>query len=347
MITAADVLRQFDAFDTVIDARSEDEFALDHLPGALNWPTLNNVERHNIGLLYAQVNPFEARKRGAVLAARNIATHIEREVIDKPKDWKPLTYCWRGGQRSGALSLILSQIGFRVTLIEGGYKAFRAALVQDMGHRVKSLRFQVICGPTGSGKTRLLQALAVQGAQVLDLEQLANHRSSVLGAIPGLVQPSQKHFDSLIWDSLRRFDCNQPVFIESESKKVGNVSVPDALVQAMRQSPCFDLHLPDAERVALLLEDYDYMVRNVAYFCDRLAMLTALKGRAVVDGWQKLARAGQFAPVVQDLLINHYDPAYLDSMQRNFVHFIDSRKIAPSDRSARAMTDLAVEILAA
>jgi len=131
-LSAADLINRLGEFDAVIDARSEDEFAHDHLPGAVNWPTLNNTERHDIGTLYAQVNPFEARKRGAALAARNIAAHIEREVIDKPKDWKPLAYCWRGGQRSGALSLILSQIGFRVTLVEGGYKAFRAAMLQDI-----------------------------------------------------------------------------------------------------------------------------------------------------------------------------------------------------------------------
>ena len=345
-MSAVDALRQLNSFDAIIDARSEDEFALDHLPTALNWPTLNNAERHAIGTLYAQVNPFEARKRGAALAARNIAAHIEREVIDKPKDWRPLTYCWRGGQRSGALSLILSQIGFRVSLIEGGYKAFRAALLQDIGHLVQGLQLQVICGPTGSGKTRLLQALSSQGAQVLDLEHLANHRSSVLGAIPGLEQPSQKHFDTQIWDCLRRFDPNQPVFIESESKKVGNVSVPDVLVQAMRQSPCLNLQLADPERVALLLEDYDYLVRDVAYFCDRLSVLTALKGRAVVEGWQTQARAGAFAPVVHDLLVKHYDPAYLESMQRNFINFKDSINIAPSDRSATAMAKLAGEILA-
>jgi len=345
-MSAVDVLRQLNQFDAIIDARSEDEFALDHLPDALNWPTLNNIERHEIGTLYAQVNPFEARKRGAALAARNIAAHIEREVIDKPKEWKPLTYCWRGGQRSGALSLILGQIGFRVTVIEGGYRAFRTALVQDTAALVQQLQFKVICGPTGSGKTRLLHALSAQGAQVLDLECLANHRSSVLGAVPGLTQPSQKRFDTLIWDALRHFDSSQPVFIESESKKVGNVSLPDALVQAMRQSPCLNLQLSDTERVALLLEDYDYLVRDVAYFCDRLAVLTALKGRCVVEGWQAQARAGQFAPVVHDLLLSHYDPAYLASMQRNFVCFNDSKTISPSDRSAKAMADLASVIVA-
>ena len=282
-LSATEAIGRLHEFDTVIDARSEGEFDEDHLPGAVNWPTLNNEERHSIGILYKQVNAFEAKKRGAAIAARNIATHIEREVIDKPKDWKPLTYCWRGGQRSGALSLILSQIGFRVTLIEGGYKSFRAALVQDIPRLVTGLDWRLICGTTGSGKTRLLQALAAQGAQVLDLEALANHRSSVLGAIPGLAQPAHKRFDTLVWDALRGLDTTRPVFIESESKKVGNVAVPSALIEAMRQSPCLNLVLPDAQRVALLLEDYDFFVHDVEYFCDRLQILSEFRGKVVVQ----------------------------------------------------------------
>jgi len=344
-LTATEVIGRLAEFDAVIDARSEAEYALDHLPGAVNWPTLNNAERIEIGTLYKQVNPFEARKRGAAIAARNIAAHIDRYVIDQPKEWRPLCYCWRGGQRSGALSFILGQIGFRVTLLEGGYKAFRAAIVQDLVRLASTLSFTVICGPTGSGKTRLLHALTKQGAQVLDLEALANHRSSVLGAVPGLEQPTQKRFDTLIWDTLRRMDPSRTVFVESESKKVGDLAVPGALIDAMHASPCLKLSLPDDERVALLLEDYDYLVRDVDYFCDRLSVLTALKGHAVVEHWQALARAGAFAPVVQDLLLNHYDPAYHASMQRNFAQFDEAKVIAPSDRSARAMTDLAQNIL--
>ncbi|MCW2311229.1 tRNA 2-selenouridine(34) synthase MnmH [Rhodoferax antarcticus] len=344
-IVAADLIHRLGEFDAVIDARSEDEFALDHLPGAVNWPTLNNAERIEIGTLYKQVNAFEARKRGAAIAARNIAAHIELEVIDKPKDWRPLAYCWRGGQRSGALSLILSQIGFRVTLIEGGYKAFRASLLQDVDLIAPTLYFTVVCGPTGSGKTRLLQALAGQGAQVLDLEALASHRSSVLGAVPGVPQPSQKHFDTLIWDALRQFDPLRPVFVESESKKVGNLSVPGTLVEAMRQSPCLNLQLSDTERVALLMEDYSHLVRDVDYFCERLAVLIPLQGRAVVEGWMALARSGHLPQVVQELLTKHYDPAYLQSMQRNFVQFKESKTIAPEDRSIRAVADLATQIL--
>ena len=343
-LSATDLIGQLHEFDTVIDARSESEFDEDHLPGAINWPTLNNDERREIGTLYKQVNAFEAKKRGAAIAARNIAGHIDREVIDKPKDWKPLAYCWRGGKRSGSLSLILSEIGFRVTLLEGGYKAFRAAVVADIPRWASSLQFRVICGTTGSGKTRLLQALSAQGAQVVDLEALANHRSSVLGAIPGLPQPTQKRFDTLVWDALRHLDPTRPVFIESESKKVGNVAVPVSLIEAMRQSPCLNLVLPDAERVALLMEDYDFFVQDAEHFCNRLEVLTEFRGKAVVDGWTSQVRAGQIEPVVQELLTQHYDPVYLQSMRRNFQHFENAKIIAPEDHSVLAMTQLAQQV---
>jgi tRNA 2-selenouridine synthase len=345
ILPAGELLAQLDGFDTIIDARSEAEFALDHLPGAVNWPTLNDEERKLVGTLYVQVNPFEARKRGAAIAARNIASHIERNVLAKPKDWKPLAYCWRGGKRSGSLSLILDQIGFRVTLVEGGYKAFRAAMLLDIAERVSQLHFQVVCGTTGSGKTRLLQALAEAGAQVLDLEALARHRSSVLGAIPGQPQPTQKRFDTLIWDALRRFAPERPVFVESESKKVGNVSVPVSLVERMRASPCWDLSLPMAERVALLLEDYDFFVKDSAHFCDRLDVLADFRGKAVVRGWKDQVMAGNFAPVVQDLLTQHYDPVYLQSMQRNFLQYAQAVPITSADRSLASMGELAQRML--
>lgn len=346
-MNAADVLAQLDTFDTIIDARSESEFALDHLPGAVNWPTLNDEERKLIGTMYVQVNQFEAKKRGAALAARNIAAHIEREVIDKPREWKPLAYCWRGGKRSGSLSLILDQIGFRVTLVEGGYKAFRAAMLLDIPRQVSQLNFQVVCGTTGSGKTRLLQALAIAGAQVLDLEALANHRSSVLGAIPGLAQPSQKHFDSLVWDALRGFDPARPVFVESESKKVGNVAVPATLVERMRESPCLDLNLPMNERVALLMEDYDFFVKDSAHFCERLDVLAEFRGKALVQAWKDQVASGNVESVVHDLLTQHYDPVYLQSMQRNFRQYPQALSIAPRDRSLGAMRQLAEELLKA
>lgn len=344
-LPATEALSRLGDFDTVIDARTEDEYALDHVPGAINWPTLDNKERIDIGTMYKQVNAFEAKKRGAAIAARNIAAHIERHVLDKPKDWKPLVYCWRGGNRSGSLATILGAIGFQVTLIEGGYKAWRAALVDDMPRLAQRLNFRVVCGPTGSGKTRLLQALARQGAQVLDLEAIACHRSSVLGHIPGVPQPSQKAFDSLIWDALQRFDPARPVFVESESKKVGNLRVPDALIEAMRGSPCIDLRLPDEERVALLLEDYDFFVKDTAHFCERLKALTELRGHAVVDHWIEQVQAGQIPAVVLDLLVSHYDPLYMASIRRNFRQYDQADVIALPDRSTTALQEAARQLV--
>lgn len=344
-ISAEEALSQLGNFSDVIDARSEGEYAEDHLPGAVNWPSLHDDERKIVGTQYKQISQFEAKKRGAALVAKNIAAHIQRDVLDKPREWQPLVYCWRGGKRSGSLALILDQIGFKVTLVDGGYKAFRAALVADLPQLASRHRYQVVCGPTGSGKTRLLQALAAQGAQVLDLEGLAHHRSSVLGLIPGVPQPSQKAFDSRIWAILRSFDPARPVYIESESKKVGNVAVPEGLIAVMRASPCLQMELPEAERVALLLEDYDFFVKDIEFFCERLAALTEARGKVIVQDWQARARSGDLASVVRELLVKHYDPVYLQSMRRNFDQFETARVIAPSDHTVAAMKALAQTLL--
>jgi tRNA 2-selenouridine synthase len=344
-IPAADAIARLNEFSSIIDARSEAEYAEDHLPGALNWPSLNDQERKLIGTIYTQVNPFEAKKRGAALAAANIARHIETNVISEPRTWQPLIYCWRGGNRSGSLAMVLGQIGFKVSVIEGGYKAFRAAMLNVLPELASRFDYLVICGPTGSGKTRLLHALAQAGAQVLDLEGLASHRSSVLGTIPGQPQPTQKRFDTLVWDALRGFDAARPVYVESESKKVGNLAVPDALIERMRASPCLRLELPDDERVALLLEDYDYFVQDQAAFCERLDALTQLRGHATVKDWQQQVAAGKIENVVRELLLKHYDPGYASSIKRNFAGYAAAKVIAPADRSAAAMAELAREIL--
>ncbi len=344
-ITAAEAIARLASFSTVVDARSEDEWAEDHLPQALNWPSLHNDERARIGTLYKQVSPFEARKLGAAWVARNIAAHIEREVLDKPRNWQPLIYCWRGGLRSNSLALVLGQIGFRVHLLEGGYKAFRGALLEDLPCHARRLDFRVVCGPTGSGKTRLLHALDSADAQVLDLEALANHRSSVLGALPGLAQPSQKRFDTLIWEALRHFDATRPVFVEAESRKVGNLSVPESLMTAMRASPCVRLDLADDERVALLLEDYAFFTKDTEYFCQRLDALTQLRGKALVETWKAMVRAGNLEPVVRGLLKCHYDPGYTNSTSRNFTLFAQAAPLVARDRSMDAMHALARELI--
>lgn len=345
-IDAAAALAGLDGYSAVIDARSEGEYALDHLPGALNWPSLNDAERVRVGTLYKQTGPFEASKVGAALVAANIARHLQAHAADLPRTWRPMVYCWRGGKRSGALALVLDQIGFKVSVIDGGYKAFRAALVQDLATLPQRFNWRVICGPTGAGKTRLLGALADAGAQTLDLEDLAAHRSSVLGFIPGTPQPSQKAFETALWQRLRKLDPTRPVFVESESRKVGNVAVPETLMQAMRASPCVDLQLPMNERVALLLEDYAFLAQDRALFAERLETLVALRGRDTVRAWQALIAQGRVADAVHALLEQHYDPGYRQSIRRNFVQFADARPLPLENRSNQALASAALALVA-
>ncbi len=320
LIDFTHILPQLGEFDCIIDARSESEFALDHIPGAVNCPVLSDEERIRVGTMYKQVNAFEAKKVGAALVAKNIARHIETLWIDKPRDWKPLVYCWRGGNRSGSLAHILAKIGWPAIQLDGGYKAYRAHVSAALTE-VPPHRFRVICGTTGSGKSRLLEVLDSIGAQVLDLEQLAAHRGSVLGHLPSQPQPSQKMFETLIWQKMRGFDPALPVFVESESKKVGNLRVPDAVMEKMRQSPCVSLTLSRPNRVRLLMEDYQHFTDSPETLNTQLECLVKLHGRDKIDGWKAMADGGRMPVLVDHLLVDHYDPAYVRSIDRNFVQF--------------------------
>lgn len=318
-VDAAAALYQLQEFDAVLDARSPAEFADDHLPGAENWPVLDDEQRRIVGTLYVQQGPLPARKLGAAWAARNIADHLDRWLGDKPREWQPLVYCWRGGQRSGALAWFLDQIGFRATRLAGGYKGFRAAVRRDLDQLPGGIRFKVLSGRTGCGKTRLLQALAKEGAQVLDLEHLACHRGSILGGLPGQPQPSQKRFDTLLWQALRRLDLSRPVFVESESKKIGRIQLPDALVRQWHQlGEVVQIELPDPARLALLMQDYGYFAQDPEMFCGLLDGLISLRSRDTVVRWQAMARAGEWPAVFGELMREHYDPLYRSSLARNY-----------------------------
>ena len=340
VLSFADVLPGLDRFDTIIDARSEGEFALDHLPGAINCPVLNDEERVRVGTLYKQVGAFEAKKLGAALVARNIAAHIDTHFADKPRDWKPLVYCWRGGNRSGSLAHILARIGWPVVQLDGGYKAYRAHVGSAL-EQPPAVQFRVICGTTGSGKSRLLETLDGIGAQVLDLERLAAHRGSVLGHLPNEPQPTQKMFESRIWNKLRHFDAGRPVFVESESKKVGNLRVPDAVMERMRASPCIALGLSRANRVRLLMEDYSHFAGDPQALNGQLEHLVQLHGREKINAWHALANSGAMPELVDQLLVEHYDPAYLRSIDRNFVQYgqaqvLELADIGPDDFAGAA-----------
>jgi tRNA 2-selenouridine synthase len=331
-IGIAELLARLPEFDALIDARSPSEFAEDHLPGAINCPVLDDAERARVGTLHVQSSPFEARRLGAALVSRNIAALLEQRFAAMPREWRPLVYCWRGGSRSGALTTVMHQVGWRVRRLEGGYKAYRNAVLSELAQRPAQFAWRVIVGPTGSGKSRLLRALAEAGAQVLDLEDLAEHRGSVLGGLPSQPQPSQKLFESRVWSALRGFDPARPVFVESESRKVGDLRVPERLIECMRAAPCVSLELPQAERVRLLREEYRHFEADPEALCAQLDCLIALHGHEHVAQWQALARAGQWDEVVARLLAEHYDTAYRRSIRRNFAQLEQAQPL-PVDRA--------------
>jgi tRNA 2-selenouridine synthase len=348
IIAAEEVTSRLGAFDTIIDARSPAEYAEDHLPGAVNWPVLDNDERREVGTADKQVSPFDARKTGAALVARRIADLLEREVHDKPRDWQPLVYCWRGGKRSGTLAWFLDQIGFRTQLLQGGYKAFREQVREQLTALPARFDFTVIAGRTGSGKTRLLQALIDEGAQVLDLEALARHRGSVLGGLPHDPQPTQKAFDTAVWHTLQGFDPARSVFVESESRKIGALAVPEALLSRMRaDSNVVMVEMPDAARVQLLLEEYGFFAQQVERFCQHMATLAELRGKETIARWQAMARAGRWPDVFTELMQQHYDPLYLRSMSRNFAGMHSAHAVALPDGSADALRAAATHLLQA
>lgn len=307
-----------DAYDEIIDARSPSEYAEDHVPVAINLPVLDDAERARVGTLYKQDSPFTAKKIGAALVSRNIARHLETHFADRPKLYRPLIYCWRGGSRSGAMVHVLRAIGWDAAQLEGGYKAYRRAVVADLEELPARLRFVVVCGRTGVGKSRLLRALAGLGGQVLDLEGLAAHMGSVLGAYPDRPQPSQKLFESRVWQALRQFDPGHPVFVESESKRIGRLHTPEALLMRMRASECLTLEADLPVRIALLKEEYRHYLADHEALGRQLDCLTRLQGRDRIVHWKRMAASGAWDELVGELLLNHYDPAYARSLGRNY-----------------------------
>jgi len=337
---------QLAGWDAILDARSPSEYAEDHLPGAVNCPVLDDGERVLVGTAYKQRGSFEAKRLGAPLVAANIARIIATGLADRPKSWRPLVYCWRGGSRSGALTHVLRQVGWDAMQLEGGYKAFRRQVAAELEAMPGRFDFRVVCGATGSGKSRLLEALATTRVQVLDLEVLAAHRGSVLGELPGAPQPAQKAFETAIWSALSAFDPARPVFVESESKKVGNLRVPEALIVRMREGACLRLEAQPAVRAALLMEDYAHLVADPALLGEKLSCLAPLHGKERIDRWNALAARGAWPELVADLLETHYDPAYHRSMFRNYAGAASAAVVPVGNASREAFLDLARAIAA-
>ena len=300
-------------FDTVIDVRSPAEFAEDHVPGAINLPVLDNEERARVGTIYKQVSPFDARKLGAALVFRNAANHIETALSHHEGGWRPLVYCWRGGQRSGSFAWLLKEIGWRSDVIQGGYKTYRRLVVSMLHDTPLPFHFVQLGGYTGTAKTELLPLLAARGVQVIDLEGLANHRGSLLGGMGD--QPSQKAFETALAGQLCRLDPSRPVVVEAESSKIGSILIPPSLWDGMKSAPWIEVSAPLEARTEYLVRAYDDILSDTAGLHAKLAPLKAHRGEALVSQWIGLSAAGDKRALTRSLMEDHYDLAYAKSMK--------------------------------
>jgi tRNA 2-selenouridine synthase len=296
-------------FDAVIDVRSPSEFAEDHVPEAINLPVLDDDERALIGTIYVQRSRFEARRLGAAIVARNIASHLDNDLSARPPGFAPLVYCWRGGQRSAAMATVLDQVGWRPTLLAGGYKTYRRTVRARLDETPPCI--VLLSGYTGMAKTAMLSAARSLGAQTIDLERLAHHRGSLLGDIVGEAQPSQKMFESRLAVELAALDPSKPALMESESSKIGDINIPHALWKAMSSAPMIEVRASTGVRAAYLVSAYQDLTSEPDRLVAALARLPGRHGRSTVEVWRGLARDGQYEALAGALMEAHYDPAYL------------------------------------
>jgi tRNA 2-selenouridine synthase len=240
---------------------------------------------------------------------------------------------------------VLRQIGWHACALDGGYKSWRRHVVAELAELPRGFSFRVVTGATGSGKSRLLEALAAQGAQVLDLEALAAHKGSVLGGLPEEAQPSQKMFESRLLAVLQGLTFTVPVYVEAESRRIGALQVPDALLETMRASPCLRIEATDAARVRFLIGDYDYFLADPASLKEKLDCLRELQSGETLAHWNALIDARDWPALVAELLGKHYDPLYRRSQGKNYVHFADAPRYDTDDLSPAGLEKLARKIL--
>ncbi len=302
-------------FDALIDARSPAEYAESHLPGAISLPVMSNEERARVGTLYKS-SRFQARRLGAALLTRNVAAHLEGALADRPSGFRPLVYCWRGGQRSGAFALILGQIGWQAAVLEGGWRSWRRLVVEALYERPFPAPLWVLDGNTGTGKTAVLGRVAARGGQVIDLEALAGHRGSVFGLAPGAVQPAQKGFEEALAMAMARLDPGRPVLVEAESSAIGRIRLPPVLWQAIRAAPRVELRAPLAARARFAARDYAAVTADRGVLAERLAALAPFHARTVLAEWQAMAAAGADTDLAAALMAAHYDPRYARQQAR-------------------------------
>ena len=330
-------------FDTIIDVRSPLEFAEDHIVGAINCPVLSDLERQKVGTIYKKESSFKAKIIGSSLTAKNIAFHIENNFMEKKGSWQPLIYCWRGGQRSKAFSIVLSEVGWRTNQLKGGYKEYRNQVINFLDNIGPKLKITLISGKTGSAKTKILKSIENEGGQILDLEGLANHKGSLLGKIPDLIQPSQKFFESLIFNKIQKLNLKDKIYIEAESSKIGNIHIPKSIWKKMIKSPRIEISANVELRTKFLVSDYDYMCNDPTLINPIIKGLKNRLSKKLFDEWTNLIDRKKWFDLTKSFLENHYDPSYSSNTIKNDRKVI--KKITATSLNNSDIKDIAIKIL--
>ena len=330
-------------FDTIIDVRSPLEFAEDHIVGAINCPVLSDLERQKVGTIYKKESSFKAKIIGSSLTAKNIAFHIENKFMEKKGSWQPLIYCWRGGQRSKAFSIVLSEVGWRTNQLKGGYKEYRNQVINFLDNIGPKLKITLISGKTGSAKTKILKSIENEGGQILDLEGLANHKGSLLGKIPDLIQPSQKFFESLIFNKIQNLNLKDKIYIEAESSKIGNIHIPKSIWKKMIKSPRIEISANVELRTKFLVSDYDYMCNDPTLINPIIKGLKNRLSKKLFDEWTNLIDRKKWFDLTKSFLENHYDPSYSSNTIKNDRKVI--KKITATSLNNSDIKDIAKKIL--
>ncbi|CAN5335145.1 tRNA 2-selenouridine(34) synthase MnmH [soil metagenome] len=341
-----DLLVERHRFDTIIDARSPSEFALDRIPGAINCPVLDDAQRAEVGTIYKQQGAFEARRVGGAMVADNLARHLRGPLADRPRNWRVLVYCWRGGLRSGSMVQWLRLVGWDARQLPRGYQAWRHHAIEVIEQIGPSLDLRVICGATGTAKTRVLQALRARGEQVLDLEDFAAHKGSSLGDLPDRAQPSQKAFETRLADALEQLDTARPVFIESESRRIGKIAVPTPLLAHLRDSPCIELRADVGARLEFLLRDYSYLGDDRERLGLQVGSLRGLHSNETLARWREWAADGNLRELFRELMTEHYDPLYARSQRSHLTRYAAAPTVVATELSAEGIGRVADEVLA-
>lgn len=292
----------------VVDVRTPLEFADDHIPGAMNVPLLSDEERVEIGTLYKQTGPYEARRRGLELTAHRFPAMVA-EIADAAAGRPILVYCWRGGLRSKTVTSILDLTGHRAVQLQGGYRAFRNHVAAFFTPYVPSGPLVVLHGMTGIGKTTFLLGLRTDIWRVIDLEGLACHRGSAFGEL-GLTQDlTQKRFETLLWNALRQVPPGMPIILEGESRRIGKISLPGNLYEVMREGTLVWGHASLETRVARLIDEYgrpDFK-EGMGAALDRIRKRLGGDKYAEIAGYLE---RWELEPFMAELMTSYYDRLY-------------------------------------